>query len=348
MKRMLQRCAAWLLAVAAAAVSAQGAPAPLAPAVPAVLGEPALRSPKALNAAMLAVTQAGPRLVAVGERGTVLLSDDGAKSWRQATVPVQVTLTAVRFVDVRQGWAVGHLGVILKSDDGGETWVKQFDGVQAAKAVADGGDERSRRFVDEGPDKPFFDLEFIDAQRGFAVGAHNLAFATQDGGRHWTPMLARLPNPKSLHLYGVRAAGGRIYIAGEQGLLLASSDGGVSFAALPSAYKGSFFGLLAARSGALVAYGLRGNAWRSTDQGANWTRLDTGLQTSISAALELDGGELALLAQTGELLRSRDGGSSFTKTAPNGGPLPAAGLAATDGGALVIASLRGMRRQPSP
>lgn len=301
---------------------------------------------------MLAVTHAGPRLVAVGERGTVLLSDDGAKSWRQAEVPVQVTLTAVRFVDAQRGWAVGHLGVILKSGDGGESWVKQFDGVLAAKAVAAaaGGnaDERTRRFVDEGPDKPFFDLDFVDAQHGFAVGAYNLAFATADGGQSWAPMLSRLPNPKNLHLYGVRVAGGHVYIAGEQGLLMASDDGGASFAALPSAYKGSFFGLLAARSGALIAYGLRGNAWRSTDQGTNWTRLDTGVQSSISAALELGGGELALLAQTGELLRSRDEGSSFTKTLPSGGPLPAAGLAATDGGALVIASLRGLRRQPAP
>ena len=339
--------AAWLLA-AAAAVSAQGAAAPLPSTPPAALAEPALHSPKALNAAMLAVTHAGPRLVAVGERGTVLLSDDGAKRWRQASVPVQVTLTAVRFIDERRGWAVGHLGVILKSEDGGESWVKQLDGVQAAKLVAAGGDERTKRFAEEGPDKPFFDVDFIDAQHGFAVGAYNLAFATVDGGQHWTPMLSRLPNPKSLHLYGVRASGGHVYIAGEQGLLMASGDGGESFSALPVAYKGSYFGLLAARSGALIAYGLRGNAWRSADQGASWTRLDTGLQTSISAALELDGGELALLAQTGELLRSRDEGRSFTKTAPSGGPLPAAGLAAADGGALVIASLRGMRRQPAP
>jgi len=344
MGQTVVRAAAWLLLAAAAAVSAQGAPA----LPPAALAEPALHSPKALNAAMLAVTQAGPRLVAVGERGTVLLSDDGAKSWRQATVPVQVTLTAVRFVGDRTGWAVGHLGVILKSDDRGETWVKQLDGVQAAKLVAAGGDERTKRFAEEGPDKPFFDLDFIDAQRGFAVGAYNLAFETSDGGQHWAPMLSRLPNPKSLHLYGVRAAGGHVYIAGEQGLLMASSDGGASFNALPVAYKGSYFGLLAARSGALIAYGLRGNAWRSTDQGASWTRLDTGLQTSISAALELDGGELALLAQTGELLRSRDDGRSFTKTLPTGGPLPAAGLATNDGNTLVIASLRGMRRQSAP
>ena len=339
--------AAWLLA-AAAAVSAQGAAATPPSTPPAALAEPALHSPNAMNAAMLAVTHAGPRLVAVGERGTVLLSDDGAKSWRQAKVPVQVTLPAVRFVGDRAGWAVGHLGVILKSEDGGESWVKQLDGVQAAKLVAAGGDERTKRFVDEGPDKPFFDLDFVDAQRGFAVGAYNLAFATVDGGQHWTPMLSRLPNPKSLHLYGVRAAGGHVYIAGEQGLLMASGDGGASFSALPVTYKGSYFGLLAARSGALIAYGLRGNAWRSADWGASWTRLDTGLQTSISGALELDGGELALLAQTGELLRSRDEGRSFTKTLPTGGPLPAAGLATADGGALVIASLRGMRRQPDP
>jgi len=336
------------MAAALAATSVGAARAAEASLPPAALSEPALHSPKALNAAMLAVTHAGARLVAVGERGTVLLSDDGAKSWRQAQVPVQVTLTAVRFVDERTGWAVGHLGVILKSEDGGERWVKQLDGVQAAKLVAADGDERSKRFAEEGPDKPFFDLDFIDAQHGFAVGAYNLAFATVDGGQHWTPMLNRLPNPKSLHLYGVRVAGGRVTIAGEQGLLMASGDGGASFNALPAAYKGSYFGLLAARSGTLIAYGLRGNAWRSADQGASWTRLDTDSQTSISAALELDGGELALLAQTGELLRSRDDGRSFTKTLPSGGPLPAAGLAATDGGALVIASLRGMRRQSAP
>src|SRR5688572_16714729 len=91
-----------LLGVSAAAVAQDSA-------APAVLSEPALQSPKALGAAMLAVTRAGHRLVAVGERGTVLLSDDAGASWRQARVPVQVTLTAVRFVDERTGWAAGHL-----------------------------------------------------------------------------------------------------------------------------------------------------------------------------------------------------------------------------------------------
>ena len=104
--------------------------------VPRVLTQAALQSTKALLAATLAVTRAGRRLVAVGERGTVLWSDNAGQSWQQAQVPVQVTLTAVRFVNERTGWAVGHLGVILKTEDAGQTWALQLDGVQAAQAVA--------------------------------------------------------------------------------------------------------------------------------------------------------------------------------------------------------------------
>ena len=191
-------------------------PALAAPYAPAVLNEPALQTPRALNAAMLAVARAGTRLVAAGERGTVLLSDDGGANWRQAQVPVQVSLTALRFVDARTGWAVGHLGVILKTDDGGETWRKQLDGVQAATLMAQAlrasADEKlqhaAQRYEDEGPDKPFFDLDFSDARHGIVVGAYNLAFATSDGGESGTPLGPCLPNPKSLHLYAVRVAGG--------------------------------------------------------------------------------------------------------------------------------------------
>jgi len=322
--------------------------------VPSVLREAAVASPKVLGAATLAVARAGTRLVAAGERGAVLLSDDGGTSWRQAKVPVQVSLTALRFVDARTGWAAGHLGTILKTEDGGETWVLQLDGVRAAALWSGAlklGDERAQRLgqrlAGEGPDKPFFDLEFLDAQRGIAVGAYNLAFSTADGGRSWVPLSTRLPNPKSLHLYAVRALQGHLFIAGEQGLLLRSDDGGASFAALPSPYKGSYFGLLVARSGTLLAYGLRGNAFRSTDLGASWQKAETGLPVSISAATELDGGALALLAQTGELLASRDDGRSFARSGP-GAAVPAAGLVVAADGHVVVASLRGTRRVAAP
>ena len=193
-----------LLGVLAGWATAGALPAAAASA-PAVLSMPALLSPKALGAATLAVTRAGQRLVAVGERGTVLLSDDHGMSWKQAPVPVQTTLTTVRFADDKTGWAAGHLGVILRSDDAGATWHKQLDGIQAAalvlRAAQAAGDEKAiasaQRLVEEGADKPFFDLEFIDAQRGFAVGAYGLMFATADGGKSWASVGARLPNTKA-------------------------------------------------------------------------------------------------------------------------------------------------------
>lgn len=321
---------------------------------PAVLSQAALMTPKALGAATLAVTRAGKRLVAVGERGTVLLSDDHGVSWKQAAVPVQATLTSVRFADEKTGWAAGHLGVILRSIDAGATWHKQLDGIQAAALALQGaqgtGDAKAianaRRLVEEGADKPFFDLEFIDAQRGFAVGAYGLMFATVDGGKTWAAMGPRLPNPKSLHLYGLRAHGNTLVITGEQGLLLRSTDGGASFAALESPYKGSFFGLLHTAGDVWLAYGLRGTAYRSTDAGTHWEKLDTGLPMSIGAGTALPDGGFVLMGQAGDVLVGRDDGPAL-KRLPAREPVPVSGVAIAADGSLVLASLRGMRRLPA-
>ncbi|KQV48846.1 glycosyl hydrolase [Pelomonas sp. Root1217] len=334
----------WLAALTLACVAAARAATP----APAALAESALISPKALGAATLAVTRAGDRLVAVGERGTVLWSDDGGKAWQQAQVPVRAGLTALRFVDAQTGWAAGHLGVILKTSDGGKTWVRQMEGLQAAQALLsaatdDAGRRAAQRLVEEGADKPWFDIDVIDARQAIAVGAYGLAMVTRDGGTSWQPLPTRAANPRGLHLYGVRVVDGQWLIAGEQGLLLRSSDGGATFTALASPYKGSFFGLLVSDKGTLLAYGLRGSVYRSADAGNSWTKVELGTPLSLQAGIERRG-ELTLLTQTGELFVSADDGLSFTRRPPPAGPLPAAGLAAAPDGAWVIASLRGTRR----
>lgn len=321
---------------------------------PEVLRTPALPTARARDAAMLALARAGDRLVAAGERGIVLFSDDGGHAWTQARVPAQVSLTALRFIDERSGWAVGHLGAILRSDDAGARWALQLDGVRAARiqldAASAGGDEtaiaRARKLVEDGPDKAFFDVDFADRQNGIAVGAYGMAFATRDGGVRWEPLTTRLPNPKGLHLYGVRFAGDAVFIVGEQGLLLRSTDGGASYAALASPYKGSLFGLIASR-GLLIAYGLRGNAFRSVDQGESWTPIDTGVPVSLSAGVDLGADGMVLLCQTSDVLVSRDGGQRFRRT-PAREPTPATAVVANARGELVIAGLRGLRAPIAP
>lgn len=327
-----------------------------APSIPQAMEIPALLSAKAERSTLLAVTRAGSRLVAAGERGIILTSDDNGATWRQAKVPTSVSLVALRFVDAQRGWAVGHMGLVLHSEDGGLSWSKQLDGVEAARlaveAVRDSGDERAIKLADyllsDGPDKPFFDI-WIDAQgRGFITGAFNLMFRTDDGGKHWRYWSPRVKNPFGLHLYDITRRGEDFIIAGEQGLLLRSQDGGEHFTPLETPYEGTWFGILATRAGTLLAYGLRGNAYVSDDGGDSWESCQTGSQVSFSAAAELDDGRIVLANQAGLLFASLDQGRTFhpLKGLPG---LPIASLAQAESGELILGSLRGLSRvEPIP
>ena len=294
-------------------------------------------------------------VVAVGERGHVLRSTDGGKSWVQARVPLSSDLTAVQFVDAKIGYAVGHDGVVLKSEDGGATWRKLLDGRAAnalllkhmqALADADGSDDvrrlldEARRNAEAGPDKPFLDLWFADANEGFVVGAYNLIFKTIDGGKSWQPWFERTDNPTLLNLHAIRPAKNALYIAGEGGLLLKLDAAARRFKALASPYKGSFFGLVGTSVGVLV-FGMRGNAFLSRDEGQTWRPLVTSLAGSITAGDARADGRVALVDQAGNVAFSRDGGDSFSRiSAQPSMPLSTVAFARES---LVLGGVRGLR-----
>lgn len=290
------------------------------------LKRPAVVSAQASRSVLLDVAEADRRLVVVGERGIVLLSDDSGAQWRQAKVPVSVTLTAVRFVNAKTGWAVGHYGVVLKTDDAGESWTVQLDGiraaelaVEAAKAKAAGAPDDAKaqaflaeaeRLVADGPDKPFLDLWFENETTGFVLGAYNLIFRTEDGGKSWVPWMDRVENPKVLHLYALRPAGPVLYMAGEQGLLLKSTDGGASFRKMESPYAGSFFTLTVLPSGDVLAAGLRGNAW-VLEAAGNWRKVEPTPPVSFTSSSVAPDGTVFLTNFAGMVLASHDGAKSF-------------------------------------
>ncbi|MHB9801085.1 WD40/YVTN/BNR-like repeat-containing protein [Pseudomonas sp. MT3] len=347
-----------LLAVLAAAVVAPFCRPVVAQEFVDVLDTPSQVSPLAEHSLLVGLASAGQRLVAVGQRGHILYSDDAGKHWQQARVPVSSDLVAVHFPSARHGWAVGHDGVVLHSADGGETWERQFDGRQVGPRMLEHyqalvqkapGDERlmalvdeARRMTDEGADKPFLDVWFENEQVGYIVGAFNLLFRTEDGGRTWTPWMEHADNPSALNLYAIRPAGGELYIAGEQGLLLKLDRASGRFEPRPTAYAGSFFGILG-KPGVALVFGLRGNVFRSVDGGESWSQVETGLPLSITAGTQLADGRLALLSQAGHLLISSDDGASFQLQAqPSLAPVAAAVGAGP--GALALVGTRGARQ----
>lgn len=311
------------------------------------LDRPAVTSKVAKGAVLLGAATAGNRVVVVGERGIVLLSDDEGKTWKQADVPVSVTLTAVRFVGDKLGWAAGHGGVVLHSKDSGATWQRQFDGVLAAKAyLADAklrGDvaavREGERLIADGADKPFLDLHFFDEKRGIVVGAYNLAFATSDGGATWQPISSRFDNPRAFHLYAIRARGLSVLVAGEQGVAFRSKDGGLSFSRLAIPYQGSFFTAELAADNSLWLAGLRGNVWRSADDGSTWSQVSSPSPASITSSYLSPKGALLMTTQAGEVLAYREGALKRLPVPPGA---TGNALVSLPSNALVHAGLRGV------
>lgn len=330
-------------------------------AVSGVLESAAMQVPNAQRAVFTGVTRAGERLVAVGERGLVLLSDDNGQQWRQASVPVSVGLTAVEFVDAQHGWAVGHAGVVLASIDGGESWQLQLDGLRAAQlellsaqaALADAVDadaaqaraQAAERMAEEGADKPFLNLQFIDAQRGMIIGAYGLAFQTRDGGRSWQSMVGQIDNPMGLHLYAVARQGQDWYLAGEQGFLARSVDAGQHFQQLESPYEGTFFTLAARQDGSLLVGGLKGHAFLLRDAGALIEPLDVPMPVSFSDAVRLSDGRVLVANQAGAIFAIDAAGNRLQLLVPpQGKPLSALTQAAD--GSLVAAGFTGLSQLP--
>lgn len=335
----LFRDAAVIVAATVAAFAAE--------AVGSGLDRPAVLARQPEHAVMIAGAAAGSRLVAIGERGLIVHSDDGGRSWRQSPTPVSVTLTAVRFADERHGFAIGHGATVLTTEDGGETWARRLDGRRAAaQLLADAQARNDRaaiqaaeRLVADGPDKPLLDVMLAGRGRALVIGAYGLALATEDDGRTWQSWAERLDNPKGLHLYAVRQRGQRIVIVGEQGLVLKSEDGGRSFQRLATPYQGSWFTAELPSADEIVLAGLRGNVWRSLDGGANWSQQRLPIPASIVASQQQPDGTLLLVSQAGFILARR--GDAFVPL--NREPLPPLnGLVSTPGGALFALSIQGV------
>ncbi|AMO25508.1 glycosyl hydrolase [Ramlibacter tataouinensis] len=290
------------------------------PVFQAPLAVPAAKSALAMQAQLNALAMAGKRIVAAGQRGHILYSDNG-KDWVQAEVPLSTDVTALSFPDAKKGWAVAHPGVVLNTTDGGATWSKQF-------LVRDA-------------DKPLLDVWFEDDRKGFAIGAFNLILRTEDGGKSWTSWADRVDNPKAMHLYGIRPAGGTLFMVGEQGLVLKLDRASQRFIRVPLPYEGTLFGVTGSANMTLV-YGLRGNAFRTTDGGANWSKVETGVTAGLTGGVVRADGSVVLASQAGQLLLSIDDGATFRRI-PLLNPAPVFTLADAGNGNLGLAGFGGVR-----
>lgn len=147
------------------------------------------------------------RAVAVGNRGVVLITTDGGRTWRGIDVPrseVANKLMQVRTYPGGVGWAVGEVGAVLHTRDYGATWTRAMEEKdQAWNDVFFLGDDgwmvgefgrivltrnggKDWEEINSSLESSLMSVHFRDSTNGVAVGLSGAVLETGDGGVTWT------------------------------------------------------------------------------------------------------------------------------------------------------------------
>lgn len=153
------------------------------------------------------VARAGDRFFAIGLSGGLWESDSSGRRWEGRALH-DTWLDAVHAPDAVPGVVfTAGLGAHWRSDDGGATWLER-----------------------PVPGLYFEDFAFLDGATGVGVEgtivpAAGMLWRTEDGGESW---VAAAATATALRTLG-DAGGGELWAAGDAGLVLSSTDGGVTW-----------------------------------------------------------------------------------------------------------------------
>jgi photosystem II stability/assembly factor-like uncharacterized protein len=295
---------------------------------------PSMKSHKASSSMLIDVANVNGRLVAVGERGHVLYSDDNGDTWSQADVPVRVTLTAVDFPTAQKGWVVGHDGVVLHSEDAGLTWEKQLEGTKINDMVV----TQLKQMIDAQTRK----LESAEQELGedqlAAIGnqledmredLENLEFALIGAEE----AVEEGPTRPLMDLWFKNDREG--LVIGSFGLMLGTTDAGKTWKPLldrldnPEGYH--YYAITRSGEDLFIA-GEMGLLFRSDDLGKTWQRLESPYDGSYFGIIGSPEGDFVIaFGLRGSTFYSYDRGKSWIRAKKKGFASLSAGTFLSDG-----------------
>lgn len=223
---------------------------------------PSALNQKAPESLLLDIAGIEDVIIAVGQRGHILRSEDGGEHFRAQSSGTTTTLTSIAFITPEVVVAAGHQLTLLFSRDSGKTW------------------EQSQHDTEDSA--PWLDLLTLDEQRVIAVGAYGHLGISNDQGKTWS---IGLPTGEDYHLNSIaRIDKSTLIIAGEAGRVYRSSDLGITWNTIHTPHEGSFFAIQALSTYKFLLLGLRGTALLGDISSAEvkWTQLTLPAKTDQS------------------------------------------------------------------
>jgi photosystem II stability/assembly factor-like uncharacterized protein len=275
----------------------------------------------------LALAPGQPQRAFLAAATGLLTSADAGATWvRVPSLDRALRAVAVSPARPARVYAAGP-GALVVSDDGGQLWATR------PVALPDTADESG-----SGPDVRALAVDPANADRLWLVVEGRGLYRSDDGGQGWTRAATDVPpNATALAVVAerdaARGAGGEaplLYLASATEGVLASDDGGRTWAAASGALNGA---LPTRRVSSLVfdpnsgdmatapdGRTLRGTlyagteqgVYRSVDRGQSWARLSlAGSVAAVAAGGDAGAGTLLAVEREGAVYRSRNRGVTW-------------------------------------
>ena len=158
------------------------------------------------------------------------------------------------------------------------------------------------------PRVDYLGIQFVNKDKGWAVGDLGALIKSTDGGTSWTVSETNTTTP----ILKVRSFNGQIVIAsGFDGLVLRSTDGGETFTQVTSNVTGDLWGLQMLNDTLGWACGNANSLTKTTDGGQTWQRIFTPGYTSDYWWIDFINESYGFIAANGKVLRTIDGGQNW-------------------------------------
>jgi photosystem II stability/assembly factor-like uncharacterized protein len=238
----------------------------------------------------------------VGELGRIFRTDDGGASWQRQDAGTKRPFLAITCLDAKTAWIAGKEGIVYATRDGGATWT----------------------LVKTGLNRHLFVLQFANAQRGHGAGDFGTMVHTEDGGATWTTSRVsedvKLPDtaldtgvePGDVNLYGISYPDpDHVWLVGEFGVILASTDGGLTWHQQSTPVESTLFGVRFIDAKRGWAVGVDSVILDTEDGGATWRLSHAPIAGRSLYDVFVRGNQGWIVGESGTVLQTGDGGATW-------------------------------------